>query len=606
MAEDVMEASYTEEELWKKYGNFFAPAAKILIGDAKEDLSEQYQIQFEDIRVTLSRKESSGASFTLTNVYDVEKRSIRESVADVICPGNKVQIALGYTSEFTVVFSGYIQEVSVQFGEVPGMQVAAADVRRLMSENNRENYAWGHKKHSDLFTALMEDYKELASVAGNVDATSTELHKPLIQKGSDLNMVYELCQAANRSFYVCGDKAYWKETTTESPAAVLSFGQSLISFSKAPVYVDVLIEVWGNLKGTDEKLVETRSVSAEGTIKHVCGNGGRKIIVLTDIESSDELTARADKEEKALKKEAKAGSGSCVGIPVLFPGRFVKIEGLGADINGTYFLESVTHSFGSGGYTTDFTVGKEDAGFYGGVLDGEKEKNEKARTVQGVMKGKVINNWDSEHPGMVEIELVMGEKENNNIGWVPVAASYAGNEFGAYALPEIGSYVLLAFDLGRLESPYVIGCFWNQTTVLPKETANEKNTTKTFLTKGGNRILVSDEEGKERIALLTKGELSVLLEDETQKISIQSGDGKNALQIDAKEGVVTLGAAKKAVFQINGKDMLTLDGTASNVKLAADSISVEAAQKLSLKGKGAAKVESSGSIELKGTAVKLN
>lgn len=204
-----------------------------------------------------------------------------------------------------------------------------------------------------------------------------------------------------------------------------------------------------------------------------------------------------------------------------------------------------------------------------------------------------------------------------------------------YMLPEIGAEVVLGFHMGRLRSPYVIGCLWNKKNILPAETANKENTVKTILTKGGNRILISDEQGKERITILTKGGLSMDFDDENRKIELKDQDGGNCFQLDAKEGVMTFSAKKQAVFKINGQKMLTLDGEASKAAIAADNINAEAGQKLYLKGqnvslegsstdisgqnlkmeaqaslgiKGSAslKAESSGVVELTGNVIKLN
>ena len=51
-----------------------------------------------------------------------------------------------------------------------------------------------------------------------------------------------------------------------------------------------------------------------------------------------------------------SGSGLCLGLPELIPGRFITIEGLDGDTVGDYFITKVRHQFGSGGYLTQFEV----------------------------------------------------------------------------------------------------------------------------------------------------------------------------------------------------------------------------------------------------------
>lgn len=231
-----------------------------------------------------------------------------------------------------------------------------------------------------------------------------------------------------------------------------------------------------------------------------------------------------------------------------------------------------------------------------------KGEEENEGLVRGILLGEVTENWDSEHPGMVKVQLLLGMEEKNELDWIPVASSYAGKEYGAYLLPEIGAQVLVAFYMGQPQSPYVIGCLWNQTNTLPTDAAKENNTVKTFRTKGGNCIEISDEEGKEKIAVRTKAEHTILLDDENQQITFQDKEGKNAVTLDAKEGTLTVKADKKAVFSVGGKEMLILNGEKGEVSISADNIKAEAGQKLKLKGQNAS-VEGS-SIELKGQNVK--
>ena len=274
--------------------------------------------------------------------------------------------------------------------------------------------------------------------------------------------------------------------------------------------------------------------------------------------------------------------------------------------------------------------------FYGELLEtGCGNEGEHTQAVSGILIGNVVENWDSEHPGMVKIEIPLGEDKKNDIGWVPVAMPYAGNEYGSFLLPEIGAHVLIAFHMGRIESPYVIGCVYDQTNALPADTAKEKNPNKTLLTKGGNKIMISDEENSEKITVQTKGGLSLMLEDESKKITLKDSSGDNSLILDTDGGNLTIKVKTKVSVKVGDKDMLTLDGNKKSVSIEADQISVKAGQKLSLKGqnttvegsstklegqnvnveaqaalklKGAAslKAESSGIAQLKGSIVKLN
>lgn len=255
--------------------------------------------------------------------------------------------------------------------------------------------------------------------------------------------------------------------------------------------------------------------------------------------------------------------------------------------------------------------------------------------ITGVALGVVKENWNREHPGMVKVEISLGTAGKNLTDWAPVAVPYAGKEFGAYFLPEIGTQVLVAFHMGDINSPIIIGCLWNQDDVIPPSTANEKNTIKTIRTKGGNQITISEESGKETITVETVGKQKLLLDDENKKISLQDEKGDNAIILDAKNGQIDFVCKKKAIFKIDGKEILTLDGSSQTAELKTNKIQIEANQGVTLKGqtlstegtsteikgqnikiesqaalsvKGTAslKAESSGIAEVKGSMVKIN
>ncbi len=273
-------------------------------------------------------------------------------------------------------------------------------------------------------------------------------------------------------------------------------------------------------------------------------------------------------------------------------------------------------------------------GLFGEFLENVGE-DQREDNISGVAIGVVKENWDSKHPGMVKVEIALGTAGKNQTDWAPVAVPYGGEKYGAYFLPEIGAQVLVAFHRGDINYPIVIGCLWNQKDVAPPDTANKKNTLKVICTKGGNRIAVSDESKKEAITIETKGKQKVFLDDENKKISIQDESGENAVVLDAKNGELKFTCKKKAVFKINGKELLILDGSGQSAKLKTGSIEINASQTLKAKGqtlkmegssteltgqtvkveskttlglKGTAslKAESSGIAEFKGTMVKVN
>ena len=248
------------------------------------------------------------------------------------------------------------------------------------------------------------------------------------------------------------------------------------------------------------------------------------------------------------------------------------------------------------------------------IINGDDEK------ICSVTTGLVKNNWDDGHPGMLKVEYFLGTQGKNVTGWLPVAAPYAYENCGMYLLPEIGSEVVIAFNMGDRNCPIVMGCLWNQKNKLMQDTAAEGNKIKRFKTKGGCEAVFEEEQGKEAIEIRTPAGLMLRMEDEKQTVVIQDKEKKNGMLIDAKEGSIKFFADKKVTLQVGQKEMLVLDGSKNSVAVRADDIKEEATKSYALKGqnvqlegtqtdikgKSQLSAQSSGMTQIKGATVNIN
>jgi uncharacterized protein involved in type VI secretion and phage assembly len=77
----------------------------------------------------------------------------------------------------------------------------------------------------------------------------------------------------------------------------------------------------------------------------------------------------------------------------------------------------------------------------------------------GIVIGKVTAVRDKQGLGRIQVSYpwLSGPEER----WIPVASPMAGGGRGAFFMPEIDDEVMLAFDHGMWDHPYVIGFLWN-------------------------------------------------------------------------------------------------------------------------------------------------
>lgn len=238
----------------------------------------------------------------------------------------------------------------------------------------------------------------------------------------------------------------------------------------------------------------------------------------------------------------------------------------------------------------------------------------------GLARGVVKENWDSDHPGKLKVELFLGEDGVNVTGWIPVMTPYAGEKFGYYSLPEVGTEVIVGFTLGDRNCPVVLGCLWNAKSPPPDETANDKNEIKRMKTKGGCEIIITDTADKQKIEIKTSKSTGILIDDENNKITVNDADKKNSITIDGKAGAVTIEADKKITLKAGGSDIAVFDGNGKSVKLDSGKVELSAQSDVNVKGQNVKldgtnvninanaqlAAKSSGMAEIKGSMLKLN
>jgi len=87
----------------------------------------------------------------------------------------------------------------------------------------------------------------------------------------------------------------------------------------------------------------------------------------------------------------------------------------------------------------------------------------------GVATGRVINLADPMTLGRVQVQLPFLDSVDLS-PWARVATGLAGPLHGHYFLPNIGDEVLVAFEHGDVNAPYIIGSLWNALSPPPMPT----------------------------------------------------------------------------------------------------------------------------------------
>lgn len=230
--------------------------------------------------------------------------------------------------------------------------------------------------------------------------------------------------------------------------------------------------------------------------------------------------------------------------------------------------------------------------------------------------GKILQNYDKDHPNQVKVQLSALYETGKNEVWANLSVPYGGEAYGMHFLPEVGELVLLAMI--SAESPVVISSVLGKQGVPKTCIDNSENEKKTIRTKAGNEIYIQDTKDKAVIQMKTVGGYMLEISEETKKITVTDKNKKNSLEIDAEGGAVTVKADKKLVLSVGGKDVIKLES--SGASIVSSAVKIEGSQKieqkagqLSISGSTAEikadanlTVKSGGVAQIKGSMLKLN
>lgn len=172
--------------------------------------------------------------------------------------------------------------------------------------------------------------------------------------------------------------------------------------------------------------------------------------------------------------------------------------------------------------------------------------------IYGVMVAIVTNNDDPEQLARVKVTYPWrGSSDESH--WARLALLSAGNGRGSYFLPEVDDEVLVAFENGDINHPYVIGSLWNGKDKPPEKNDGGKNDKRVIKSRSGHQIMFNDEDGKESLTLQTKGGHTITLDDSSggEKIEIADHTGNNSVVIDAAKNQMTLTSSMKFLIKSN-------------------------------------------------------
>ena len=135
--------------------------------------------------------------------------------------------------------------------------------------------------------------------------------------------------------------------------------------------------------------------------------------------------------------------------------------------------------------------------------------------VNGVVLGEVLDIEDPEGQGRVKLGFVTrpGAAESQ---WAPILRPLASNGFGLWFQPELGDMVLVGFEDGCIERPYVLGAIFTGDNAPPDAEAAQR----VIRSRSGHQIMLDDTDGSEAVTITDASDNVITMD--SSGISIES------------------------------------------------------------------------------------
>ena len=202
--------------------------------------------------------------------------------------------------------------------------------------------------------------------------------------------------------------------------------------------------------------------------------------------------------------------------------------------------------------------------------------NGKNNLFYGVTVGIITNNKDPDGLGRVKVKFPwLSQDEESN--WARVLTPMAGHERGIYFLPEVDDEVLVAFEQGDMNVPYILGALWNGKDKPPVKNDNGKNNQRVIKSRSGHQIILDDTEGEEQI----------IIQDKT---------GNNQIIINSKDNQMDIKVEQDLSIKTKGK--ITLRSSDDDVSIECKNLSIKTKQNYQLEAGANCTIQAKSKYEL--------
>lgn len=360
---------------------------------------------------------------------------------------------------------------------------------------------------------------------------------------------------------------------TSTDPLQLVIGADLLAFRPRVTSAEQVTEVQVRGWDPDHQQVLTANVAAATSSvalpldpAQLADRFGGPVHVATDRpwSTQGEVDAAASALAERIASAFAQADGTATGNPKLRAGVAVSVGLAGDPFEGNYTITSTRHVFDREGFRTHFSVtGRHLRSLLSLAAGPEADQH-----IPGVVIAKVTSTADPGDQGRVKVAFPW-LSDSYESDWVRVVQAGAGPERGFVVVPETDDEVLVAFELGDVHRPYVLGGLYNGVAKpMLGEAFVDASTGEVrrrgFVSKHGHALVFLDDDDQDGIALLTGDQgLRISLNHSQTRIKVSSR-GDVVIEADGDVSItgrqLTL-AADAGVSIDGGRGNVTVKGT---------------------------------------------
>jgi|LGOV01.1.fsa_nt_gb uncharacterized protein involved in type VI secretion and phage assembly len=206
------------------------------------------------------------------------------------------------------------------------------------------------------------------------------------------------------------------------------------------------------------------------------------------------------------------------------------------------------------------------------LLNVNSRQLQQQNKIYGVVVGIVRDIKDPKGLGRVKVDFpwlaeeaeavaISSDEDRAHSYWARIATLMAGKGRGTYFVPEVDDEVLVAFEHGDPDRPFVIGMLWNAEDTPPESMDGEgKNHVRSIHSRSGHVITMDDnvDDQKAKLTVRSQGGHQIVLDDDSGqgKVELKTKAG-HVITMDDAGGTVTLSdkAGNKLVLDANANSL---------------------------------------------------